>query len=221
MSFTPNQIASNLVGRPEHQRKPWEFAPKEILEAFKAANEASEAHRESAVNVQVAEVNAQTAQAEWDAKALELVRADKPLPSRDDLDRANLKVIAATQDVHDTRLGEAKAEVKLGGLLSEEANRDKWLEAMNTQLEAAKKKLAAKAPEVIELTDLIQQLQAFSTFLVVWPQYGNPEMPQHNYVSTTISEALNAQLHAKPVEEPSLVSLSTEQVLYRETPIPR
>ena len=197
--FLPSQIASNVTGGPEYFRMPWEVAPKVLQDAFKNALEKIEATSAAATELQITKDEAEFAKLKWDAQAKELVRADKALPSRDETDRANLKVIIAEENLNTATIAQNEAEHDLGQLLNQDELRAEWREAMQKQLEADQKNLEAKSVEVIRLTERIQQLQSFSTWSGVWPHYGTPEIDQNNYVARTIQEALNAKLWTQPL----------------------
>jgi hypothetical protein len=198
MVFLPEQIASNLLSGPEFHRMPWDVAPTDLKEAFTKALEAKEMASAATVHLQITKHEAEIIKNEWDAEARELVREDKPLPSRDSTDRANFKVINAQEDLEQAETVAREAEFQLGVSLNKPELRTEWQEAMQKQLDADKKILEAKSVEVIRVTNRIQQLQSFSNCMGVWPHYGAPEIDQNNYVSVTIQEALNAKLWQQP-----------------------
>ena len=199
MTFQPSQIGGNIAAAPDYHRLPWANAPKALRAAFEKALDAKAANDEASVNKQAAKIESEIAKAKYDVDATESVRTSGKLPDSDEKEIANYRLMAAEQDVHTTYMAQLSAESELGALLDIESNRDVWREAMEKQLVADQKELADKAGVVIDLTNRIQQLSSYATFLSVWPHYGAPAIEQSNYVAKTIDQALNTKLAIKPV----------------------
>lgn len=199
--FTPNQIAGNITSLSEENLLPLTVAPKNVRDAFAAVRQAQRAVGEAAVEKSAAEISVEQARIEYETKAIEQVRADKPMPSREELDRAELKVKIAQQDIPAAELAQLSAEAKLAAILNTDETRDKWREAMQTQLEADQAKLSKVATEVIQLTNRINQLRSFSIWAGVWPYAGSPTIDSQHVVARALDEVLNATLWVKPMPE--------------------
>lgn len=203
--YTPGQIGANLATSPDYFLKPWDDASKELKSLFDDAVSAKDALVNASIAVTDMDVAAQAAKREWELLCTEKARKGEPLADDKSVTYAEFQLKAAREDEHAANMRQLAAELKLGSYLEDEAKREEWIAGMQADLEASKKKLATKAPEVLELADRVRQLHAYSTFLRVWPMYGSPEVPGNaSALNTFIEGALSTELHRKPVQEAPL-----------------
>lgn len=130
---------------------PWNLAPAEIATAYAALDTAQRAHVDTVDAVSDAEVAIPSAQAAWDADAKAAVKAGKPLPSRDPVDRARFILELAQEDERKARTKAQNAVGTLAYLLHKPDVRTAWREAIGTRLDEIDANLEAHAATVSPL----------------------------------------------------------------------
>lgn len=120
-NLTDIAIAETLLKGPADV---WTLAPKAVVAKAEAAEKARRDHLDALDRVSDAEVALPVTQAQWESDGRAAVRAGKPLPSRDPLDRARFELDNAKADEQLTRNAEHAATFYVAETLADTATRD-------------------------------------------------------------------------------------------------
>lgn len=117
-----------------------------------------------------AEVALPVTQAQWESDGRAAVRAGKPLPSRDPLDRARFELDNAKADEQLTRNAEHNATYYLAETLADTATRDEWRATAEARLEHLRAELHRLASEAGPIVREVKDAIALSHLLGDWGQ---------------------------------------------------
>jgi hypothetical protein len=192
MSYAPSVIVERLLD--SAIGAPWEYAPKTVQAAAKAADAAISAHLDTLSAVEDAEVGVPIAEAVWTEEGKASIRAGGDLPSRDGCVRAALALTVAVEDEHIAERKMQAARYALVGLLANQDTRDEWrtsIEKRATELQAALAKTARTiANSAVEAGTLL----GFTHYLGGWGEHMIPP----NIVQVDPAGALHKLANLKP-----------------------
>lgn len=154
---------------------PWSAAPAALAEAYAKVDATERAHVDAVDAVSDAEMGIPAAQAQWDADAKAAVRAGKPLPSRDILDRARIAHEIAQEDERLARFAAQSAVGAVAVELSKPDVRQDWAAAIGDRLDEIGANLNATATSISPLVSEAVIGTSLLTYIGQWRHH--PGLP--------------------------------------------
>ena len=183
-----NQVRVETTFLDRILQMPIELAPNQLTEAIDKWREASEAYDEAQRKADNAPDDVEEAEIAWKIAAEAAVRANKPLPTKTDIERAQ---IAERIAVHDTVAPRAAAQTARHGVLYAIRNteiRNQWRESIAAKASGLQKKLEEVTAKISPTVGEIESLIGITHFLGNYPR-------QHDIPYSTGS-SVNAPLRA-------------------------
>lgn len=149
----------------------WHYAPKHVIAAQQAADTAHTAQLDADLAVEDAEHALFLAEQDYATEGRKAVAEGKPLPSRDEFDRARFdldnKKVAAAKAAANVRL-ERNA---LAVLLSDADIRNAWRTTIQTAAEKHKQTILQIANDVVPLQAELTRMAALTYYLGAWTSH--------------------------------------------------
>jgi DNA repair ATPase RecN len=180
-------------------------APEDIATAARNAKAALAAREQAEAQLRDAQNNARDIEARYKDTAADAVNAKVEMPSKAEMEAAEIEAIAANKR---NMLAAADYNTAIGELfnkLSDPERRAAWLANMTTTASKLQATLESDKAGAIAAADEYAQLVALSWFIGQFGEYMTPPELNLPQLSATRAQLLATQLYKTPVAMPSTV----------------
>ena len=193
-------------------------APEDIAAAARNAKEALAARELAEAELRDAQNNARDIEARYKETAADAVNAKVEMPSKAEMEAAEIHAIAANKR---NMLAAANYNTAIGEFfsrLSDPARRAEWLANMVTAAKKLQATLEGDEAGAIQAADDYAKLVALSWWLGQFGEYINPPVLELPQLSATRAQLLSNQLYVMPQPAPAPVIIVETQAPEPKTP---
>lgn len=177
----------------------WDTAPKEVREAAELAGLAHIAMVQAQSDLHDAEVNNYVTIDAWKDTASRAVSAGKAMPSKQDVDLAEVTVIARNRENMEATQAYRNAVGALWTLVDVEATREAWLENLRAECAKLAAVMLNDKAGAIASGVTYAQLIALSYWVGEWEYHLQPPQDDAPDLGQTRAALLNMKVWQKPV----------------------
>jgi hypothetical protein len=192
LTFNTHQLTEHLLDTAGTGL--WGYAPKQVIDAQASADRAYTDLLNAQSAVDDAEHELFLKQAEFDLEGRNAVRDNKPLPSRDAIDRARFTLDNARADLKQAEASLRLERGNLANLLNDEATREAWRKSLTAQANKIRNEIADLARQVAPKQAELTRALSATHYLGAWGQHAT--LPAVSDANPTV--ALMALAQAEP-----------------------
>lgn len=202
MAFATNVIVENFMNRLE--TLPIELAPAALRTATDKANEAISAHYDADSNLEDAVDAIPRAESIWNQDAEQAVKDGKPLPPKEEIERAIISQTIAEKELRRTTKAKDVAFHAVAQILGKESVRDEWRANIEKALTPVQQGLKDTA------VDIAREVYKVGVFIGTTRFLG--EFGEHYFIPGLEIDDPSKFIQALAIQKPFIPGVPFEQV---------